>query len=177
MSPLALYLVTVLASISPQLKQERRESIANDVATVVLAEKRAFDEGDETGQQTALLLLALAYHETGGSWATWVDNGSCNDPTWRAQHADLMNRSGDCDGGKAWSMWQIHVPGDSVIAGRALIADRKRAIRTALGLARTSLQAKVGLCGYSGERYPSCTKAALRLSTAQRWIGRFPFIP
>lgn len=173
MNPLALYLVAVLATIVPRMHGDRRESIATDIATVVLEGQRAFDD-DATGQQTGLLATSLAHYETGRSWASWIDDGSCNEPAWRARHADLL-RAGDCDGGHAWGMWQVHVPGDSVTLGKALVADRKAGIRAALAIATASLQAHVGLCQYSGEHYPHCRLAELRLWTARKWVSLFPF--
>lgn len=178
MNPLAaltVYLASVLSVIAPTMREDRRTSIAADVATITLAEPRAFDD-DDSGQKTGLLLLALPHLETGRSWARWVDDGSCNDPKWRAAHA-LWMKDGDCDGGKAWSMWQVHVPGDSVEEGKKLVSDRKNAVRAALEIARRSLQSGKGLCGYSGETYPRCKLASMRLETARNWVTKFPFRP
>jgi hypothetical protein len=173
MNALAFYLAAVLTVISPALKSQRRDSIASDIAAVTLSSERVFDD-DANGQKTALLLLSLAYWETGKSWAAWIDDGRCNDPLWRATHAEWL-KGGDCDGGRAWSMWQDHVPHDSVIIGRSLITNRQAAIRVALSKARGSLQMGVGLCSYAGEHYPHCRKAELRLDTARKWETRFPY--
>jgi hypothetical protein len=173
MNPLSIYLLTVLSAIAPRVPASRLESIAADVAAVTLAEPRAFD-GDSSGQRTALLLLSIARWETGGSWAAWVDDGRCNDPAWRAAHAALM-KGGDCDGGAAYGLWQVHAPGDDPAVGRTYVADRRVGIRAALAVARASLESGRGLCGYSGEQPPHCPKAALRLETARRWVTEFPF--
>jgi hypothetical protein len=165
----------VLATIVPSMREARRTSIASDIATVVLSEDRAFDD-DDSGQKTGLLLVSIAHHETGRSWAQWIDDGSCNDPVWRERHA-LWIKGGDCDGSRAWSMWQVHVPGDSVEAGRALVVDRKAGIRAALTIARASLRSGVGLCHYSGETYPRCKLASMRLETARNWVKKFPWQP
>jgi hypothetical protein len=177
MNSLAIYIASVLATIVPHpMSETRRGSIADDIATVVLSEERAFDD-DASGQRTALLLVSIAHYETGRSWSVWVDNGKCNDEAWRKAHSLWMRRGGDCDGGKAWSMWQVHVPGDSVEAGRALVVDRKSAIRAALTIARASLKAGRGLCYYSGETFPHCRLADLRLETARHWTDMFPYVP
>jgi hypothetical protein len=182
MDPLAIYIATVLSTIAPhQMHETRRIAIATDIATVVLSEPRAFD-GDADGQQTALLLVSIAHYETGRSWASWVDDGRCNDEAWRTSHKLWMTEHAtgkvhDCDGGNAYSMWQIHVPGDSHEAGMALVRDRKAAIRAALAIARASIQAGVGLCHYSGEAFPHCRLANARLQTARSWVTRFPYNP
>lgn len=173
MNTLVSYLLIVLAAIAPRVPETRRASIARDIATVTLSEERAFT-GDESGQMTALLLVAIPHLETGRSWARWIDDGRCNDPAWREMHADWL-RGGGCDNAKAWGMWQVHAPGDDPVIGRAYIRDRKRGIRAALYIARESLRMGVGLCAYSGERPPKCPKADHRLNTALAWASRFPF--
>lgn len=170
---LAIYLSVVLAAVAPHLRRDRRESVAADIASVTVSEDRAFED-DATGQRTALLLASIAHHETGGSWARWVDDGSCNDHVWRERHAAWM-RGGDCDGSRAWGMWQVHAPGDDTRIGRAYVADRKAGIRAALAKARGSLNAGIGLCGYSGETYPRCPLGRMRLETARSWADRFPY--
>lgn len=170
---LTLYLASVLAVVSPKLNPQRAAVIARDVATVTLSEDRAF-ENDESGQKTGLLILSIAYWETGKSWAKWVDDGRCNDPEWRITHAAWMKGSPGCDDANAWSMWQVHVPNDSVVAGRRLVANRQLAISAALASVRASFQKGLGLCGYSGERPPKCPKAQRRLDTALEWTALFP---
>jgi hypothetical protein len=175
MDTLALYLSVVLTTIAPHLNRDRRESIAADIAAVTLSETRAFDD-DVSGQQTALLLVSLAHYETGRSWAAWVDDGRCNDEQWRAAHLRWLV-GGDCDGKRAWGMWQVHAPGDDPAIGRTYVVDRKTGIRAALAIARSSLQMGIGLCAYSGEKYPSCRLARMRLETARNWVSRFPYDP
>lgn len=171
MNALVAYLSLVLATVAPYVGSARRASIARDVATVSLAEARAFDD-DADGHQTGLLLLSIAQHET--HFVTWADDGSCNDPAWRADHPALLQNH-DCDGGHAWSMWQVHVPNDSPELGRALIRDRRAAIRAALTVARASLQGGHGLCGYVGEPFPKCPRAQVRLDSVTAWRAQFPF--
>jgi hypothetical protein len=168
---LAAYLSLVLATVAPHVGSARRGSIARDVAVVSLAEPRAFDD-DADGHKTALLLLSLADHES--HFATWVDDGSCNDPAWRAEHPALLAGK-DCDGGHAFTIFQLHVLGDSVELGRALIRDRRAAARAALAVARASLESGRGLCGYVGEAYPKCPRAQVRWDSAVAWQEQFPF--
>lgn len=173
---LAAYLTAVLAVVSPHLNSQRAASIARDVATVTVAQERAFDD-DASGQKTGLLLISLAYWETGKSWAKWVDDGRCNDPLWRVEHTTWMKNSSGCDNANAYSMWQVHVPNDSIEAGQKLVRNRQLAIAAALVNARASLKKGVGLCAYSGERGPDCPKAKRRLDTTLEWAARFPFDP
>lgn len=179
MTPLAIYLAGVLATIAPSMHADRRESIADDIATVALSEDRAFDD-DANGQKTALLLTSIAHYETGRSWASWIDNGKCNDEKWRTDHPQWI-KGGDCDGGHAYGMWQVHPPKDpntgveNDAIGRTYVADRKVGIRAALTIARESLKSHAGLCHYSGETFPKCRLASMRLETARNWVTKFPF--
>ena len=175
LAALALYLSTVLSVVSPRLNRARRDSITRDIATVTLSNDRAFED-DANGQKTALLLVSIAYYETGKSWASWVDDGRCNDPEWRSIHGFWLRRGG-CDSAGAWSMWQVHPPGDDPRIGRSYVTNRQNGIRAALFIARKSLQTGVGLCGYSGEMYPNCPKADHRLEKAKAWAIKFPFAP
>lgn len=170
---LALYLSTVLAVVSPSVNPLRRASITNDIATVALSEERAFDD-DANGQKTALLLTSIPYYETGNSWASWIDDGRCNDPEWRELNAHWL-KGGGCDHALAWGFWQIHAPGNDPVIGKTYVTNRRNGIRAALFIARASLRSGVGLCGYSGETYPNCPKANHRLEKAREWAIKFPF--
>lgn len=173
MNALVAYLLIVLTAIAPHVSAPRRSSIAHDIAVVTLHEERAF-EGDESGLQTALLVVSLAHFESGKSWAAWIDDGRCNDPAWRVIHADWL-KGGGCDNAKAWGLWQVHAPGDDPALGRRYVRDRKRGIRAALFIARASIKMGIGLCAYSGEKAPRCPLADRRLRTAREWAVRFPF--
>jgi hypothetical protein len=86
-------------------------------------------------------------------------------------------KGGDCDGGHAWGMWQVHAPNEDASIGRTYVSDRKAGIRAALTIARESLKAHIGLCHYSGEIWPRCRLASMRLETARNWVSKFPYHP
>jgi hypothetical protein len=192
----------------------RYGSIASDIVHMVRSEKPAFPS-DEDRSRTAVLVATVAFYE--GAFAAYVDKGQCNDWKWRhpktsgpdAMAADevaarkALLASGGCDGGWAYSLWQIH-PFDSswregivllddsrqwsfasyvhdgverkVIMGSDLIADRQLASQVALRMLRRSLgpTGSGNLCGYTGEG-SSCWKAALRQNFALDWSRRHPF--
>lgn len=173
LTALALYLSTVLSVVAPSINPARRASIATDIAAVSLSEERAFDD-DANGRKTALLLTAIADYETGHSWAPWIDDGRCNDPEWRERNAEWL-KGGGCDHALAWGLWQVHAPGNDPVIGKKYVTNRRRGISAALFIARASLRTGTGLCGYSGETYPNCTKADHRLNKAREWEAKFPF--
>jgi hypothetical protein len=56
---------------------------------------------------TGLVLMSLAFHE--GRFRQYVDKGWCNDPVWRKSAEGIrMMRAGPCDGGHAYTIFQIH---------------------------------------------------------------------
>jgi hypothetical protein len=174
----------------------RLRSIAEDIVTVAFdaSEPSVFARSDGR-VKTALLHAAIASKETG--FQKFVDDGSCNQTAYVA-HAD---RRGNCDGGYAFSLWQIHVSGGgyilledgtltskmyaspsvlashTLIGGSELVADRKTAIRVAQRIERDSLKYHGSLCAYSGE---SCMedkhpKAKARLDRAVDYYASHPF--
>lgn len=155
----------------------RLESVALDIATVAASSPPAFDDDDDAHSKTALLLTSIPRYETGNSWAEWIDDGRINFRWWRLTHLELLARSGDADGGRAWGMWQVHVPGDDYEAGLALVRDRKSGIRAALAIASRSLRAGNRLCGYSGEAFPKCPLGDHRLNDALAYADAHPFDP
>jgi hypothetical protein len=142
-------------------------SIAQDIADVSLEGEPLFKD-DASHARTALLLASVARYES--SFASWVDAGLCNDKAWRDSNPDI-HRGATCDGGHAFSLWQIHAGA----AGPALIGDRRAAIREAITRLRVSLDAGRGLCWYTGET-GDCPKAELRLRTALVWEKGHPFV-
>lgn len=174
LAALVLYISTVLSSVAPHIGETRRASISRDIAVATLSSERAFDD-DATGQKTALLLVAIAHYETGKSWATWIDDGRCNDPAWRLRNEQWL-KAGGCDNAKAWGMWQVHAPGDDPALGKRYVENRQAGIRAALFIVRESLKMGVGLCAYSGETFPKCRKADHRFDKAREWEVKFPFV-
>lgn len=194
----------------------RYASIASDIVTVVRSERPAFPS-DENRSRTAVLVATVAFYEA--AFMGYVDQGLCNDWKWRhptttgpgAVSVDEVKqrmgilKAGSCDGGWAFSMWQIH-PFDSswhegmvllddahewsfasyvhdgedrpIILGKDMIADRRVAARMALHMLRRSLgaQGAGNLCGYTGETQ-SCWKGALRQNFASDWSAKHPFVP
>lgn len=174
---LALYvLAAMLAWTRPHAQPKNAEdgawlsSIADDIASVSLQEPPLFSS-DASRARTALLLASVARYES--NFAPWVDTGLCNDRLWRrGDGGGLTRRWGDCDGGHAFSLWQIHAGA----LGQTMIGDRRVAIREAITRLRVSLDAGKGLCWYTGENASGeCPKAELRLRTAQVWAVGHPF--
>ena len=110
-----------------------------------------------------------------------------NDPTWRksSEGQKMMHITGDCDGGRAHSLWQIHPIVDHGsrlyefcnidVVGSG--ASRVGAAKCALAIARASMESTGTLCGYSGEPcfegdHP---KADLRLDFIRSAITKHPF--
>lgn len=194
----------------------RYASIASDIVTVVRSERPAFPS-DENRSRTAVLVAGVAFYEA--AFLGYVDDGLCNDWKWRhpmttgpgaltldevKQRMGIL-KAGSCDGGWAYSMWQIH-PFDfswregmvllddgrewsfasyvhdgqdrPIILGKDMIADRRVAARMALHMLRRALgPAGTGnLCGYTGETQ-SCWKGALRQNFAADWSAKHPFVP
>jgi len=145
--------------------------------------------GEEGRLKTALLLGAIASLE--GGFHEWVENGDCNQAGWLG---------GGCDGGHAYSIFQIHVYDymikdgvltqsryvdkeyreahqDEIIKGQTLIDDPYKAVLVAYYLALNSMTTYHSLCAYSGE---SCTgnhpKATQRLDRAQDYLRTHPFV-
>jgi hypothetical protein len=188
--------------------------IASDVVTVVRSEKPAFPS-DENRSRTAVLVAGVALFEA--AFQYYVDAGLCNQWKWRHPKAgedgmtadDVKDRynllaAGSCDGGWAYTMWQIHPyspdwnegivllddgrewsyaqyvrDGEEheVIKGKDMIGNRQTGARVALHMLRRSLGARGenGLCGYTGEG-GDCHKALLRENFAKSWSSKHPFV-
>jgi len=136
--------------------------------------------GDDGRLKTALELASVASFE--GGFNKWVDDGTCNTKPFQ-DRAKQQNRM-ECDGGSAWSIWQIHLynfvikdgtlvqarflvqsakqedrdwiaaHSSDVITGAQLVANRKLAAWIAYALMRGSFHNHRNLCEYTGE---SCT--------------------
>ncbi len=143
------------------------EDVAHDIASVV-------DLGND-----ATLLATLAYMECG--FAQFVDDWECNDPAWRASPEGQSIMGGkSCDGGAAYSIWQIHPIIDTTSPLYATcslwaISTRPGAAKCALAIARSSMEATSSLQNYTGEWGDDHPKADRRLDMANRAIARRPF--
>jgi hypothetical protein len=172
------YVLSIMQGWTPAVKIETvpLEDLAADIAAVAAADKPAWP-GDTTGRRTAVLLAGLAYFE-GARFAKYVDDGTCNEPGFRA-HNPLAHH-GTCDHGKAHSLWQIHEitllePREE--ADAVSLADRRFAAHIALRLARQSIAATGGLRNYTGEWDGPCPKADERLQFVEKALAAHPFTP
>lgn len=167
--------------------------IARDITDVVLSEPPLWP-GDTDRWRTAVLLTTMAFWE--GHFWVHVDDGSCNDGVWRKTKAGVtrMATTGDCDGGWAVSLWQIHpeggivltddggwkhlwdAPGSKAIGSKEMLADRRLAARVALHMLRKSLRMSGGLVGYTGEGSCPCPKAQARLAASESWWHKHPLM-
>lgn len=133
----------------------RVAEVAKEAASLALSEKPVW-AGDD-GTRTARLLMCVAFFESG--FRGYVDDGRCDDPEWRATATGRrMMRRGDCDGGHARSLWQLH----------DFHGTRHEAIREALRRIRTAVSYGLGMRAYTGERDPAAPKAQQRLACASR---------
>jgi hypothetical protein len=180
-------------------------------------------DSDVDKTRTAALLVSLAYNEGArfakyvddGSCNEWmhqawfhpkmVSTGVVSQFSGKMLTRAMANKAilpaeaqkmlafGDCDGGRARSLFQIHAddfsgglavlrpeagewmnaidfhgnPDDLLfkVHGEDLTQDRQKAVTTALHMARKSIRAGRGLCGYTGEQ-GGCPKGEIRLSMA-----------
>lgn len=152
----------------------------------------------------AVLLAAVGYWE-GARYAKNVDDGSCNDPVWRADpaNAPLIHITGNCDGGRAHSIFQIwprvgsvHDSPINASCDKDAVAVRYTAARCALQILRMSMMQSGDLTGYTGEQPPLSwkeqamrslgldtgegswkQKATVRLEFARKALKKHPFVP
>ena len=133
----------------------RIAEVAKEAATLAFTEKPVW--AGDNGTRTARLLMCVAFFESG--FRGYVDDGRCDDPAWRATPTGRrMMRRGDCDGGHARSLWQLH----------GFDGTRSEAIREALRRIRTAVSYGLGMRAYTGERDPAAPKAQQRLLCASR---------
>lgn len=189
-----------MAPVSPEHTLARYTSIAEDIADVVMDPTETAVLPGQTGDKgivgNGLLLAAIGSFE--GVYQEYVDDGSCNDATWRAAHAEIL-RMGGCDGGHAWTIWQIHTMGglvltgpyvtgymyvdgarqhpETIITGPKMIKDRKLGARTALHILRLSMHDHHSLCAYTGEACVGPIPLAVaRLQRPIRYMTQNPYI-
>lgn len=210
MDPRVTWLVTAMKTWSPDYLMPHKdvshyESVAQDVFDVVTdpAEPALPLAGaDPTKVKTMLQVLGVARMES-SFWPS-VDDGTCNGlHPEKTDDIDLLKKAGmNCDSKAAWSLWQIHTDfpyskglwltaegittmggTGPAITGPDLIKNRKLAVRVALHLMRMSIKAKIGLCGYSGEKYSEtapdhgCPLAEKRVAVARDYYKEHPYAP
>jgi hypothetical protein len=119
---------------------------------------------DNDGRHTGRLAMCVAFYES--RFRGYVDDGLCNDPAWRAspEGRRRMRLGGDCDGGRAHTVWQMHnFPAEHPHAGGWYLDAPGMAIERM----RYSIQNGMGLRGYTGETSPDAPKARQRLECAE----------
>lgn len=172
----------------------RFEAIARNIASVSAdPNEEAIFSGQAPRVRTALLLASIGSFE--GGWQRFVEEGNCNLAGFKA------DRRGDCDGGHAFTSWQIHIAGggflyvggrltnklyaasyakdhpDEIIDGHKLVSDQKLAIRVAKDLIIETKSHDCTLCGYSGEStFGDHPKADARLNRAKDYWAHHPFV-
>jgi hypothetical protein len=166
---------------TPAATADRIREMSRQVAEVVT---RADEPPVESMVRTGLTLMSLAFNET--RYRKYVDDGSCNDATWRHAHPQELALA-NCDGGIAFSDFQIHTQTglhlywgtvreygferdpratrEIVVHGLDMIEDRTKAIVSALHMLRSSPTAAMWTTG----------KKALRM--AGEYQERQPMVP
>lgn len=191
------------AANQPDQDVSNYESIAADIATGALArEEPPFWKDDTNRGKTALLVCSIGYWE--GHFWKFVDDGRCNSPKWlkSKEGLHLTGPKATCDGGHAYSIFQIHadrggialhyeqdddgdlmgtgygyhydVPEEPFVTGRDMVFDRKTAVRAVMHMLRPAVAANNNLCEYTGETRP-CKKGKERLEWMTKWWASHPF--
>ncbi len=126
MSALATYILVALMAWCPPHEHDftrvdvaetvaRYSQIADDIALV--AEESPLFAGDDGPLRTAVLLASVASFESGNL------------------RADIDSCEASGDGGKAWSLWQLHRPKERICGSR------RDAARAAVDMLRASMSA------------------------------------
>lgn len=183
------------AKIDSMAPATRHSEIARDIVWVVTEpnESPLWDD-DISKAKTSILLASIAFFES--RYRDYVSSGNCNDYEWRqSTEGRKLLSLGDCDGGLARSIFQLHmgigivlVDGggwkysssgkeEGVVTPQEVISDTKKAVRVALHMSRKSIRAGAGLCWYSGEGADGngCPKANIRLNFAKSYSAKNPF--
>ena len=185
---------------SKELPTADLNDIASDVAAAVLSEPETVElatgkscdmvrdsgrcfwpNGWSSDGDKAVLLASLAYYE-GSRFAEYVDASRCTDKEWRKVHAHAMRIGGECDGGYAHTLWQIHPFRPAPTATIYPVCDvsdvdtsRFGAARCALEIARKSISGRDNLTLYTGENDYDHPKADERLNFARETIRKHPY--
>jgi hypothetical protein len=145
--------------------------LAHTIAVVADRVDPVRPEKPQARLYTAMLLAGLAYKE-GARFALYVADGRCNDTAWRASpEGQRLLHWGGCDGGKACSLWQVHIEGRRDPEGRRVtpeeMLDLEFAATQAADIARKSFAGSKSLCWYAGEWGGACPKAREREEFAE----------
>lgn len=139
--------------------------LAHAVANVAERVEPIRPEKPQARLYSAMVLVGLAYKE-GARFAAYVADGRCNDPAWRASPEGItLLHWGGCDGGKAYSLWQVHIEGRRITPAQMM--DQEFAASVAADIARKSYAGSKGLCWYTGEWGGPCPKAREREAFAE----------
>lgn len=181
---LKAYVLEVMNGWAPSvsLPAVSYEDVAEDIALAAMYDSIEDHGGWNGPPGRAVLLAALAYWE-GARYAAYVDAGLCNSPAWRAssEGAKLIHVGGNCDGGRAHSLWQIHPIADTtsplyeLCNVEAVDGSRVAAARCAFTIAWRSLTATGSLVEYTGEWSFEHPKADVRLKFAEKALRVHPF--
>jgi len=125
---------------APEEAEVRYQEIAHQIAGEAVWRK-IVEQGKHTDialARHALNVLFLAGAESG--FSILVDNGTCNKRNLVGKDFTRVKRLGGCDGGHAYSMWQMHpdliTDAAQGIRGINLIEDRAKSISIAWDLHR-----------------------------------------
>lgn len=187
---------------TPEAYEARINSVASDIVEVVSLpeEEPLFDPSrtPEADYKSAIMVAALGFFES--RFMLYIR--SCNDYAWRkTAEGRRQLLSGDCDGGLAWTYWQVHpaeglvltpeggwsraynfpdgwraTHSGEIIGGAEMLSDTKVAVRVVVHMLRQSLKRSGGLTGYTGET-ESNFKAAARLNFARNYWTSHPWRP
>jgi len=120
--------------------RRRVRDVSYEIATL-FETATPFWNDDLAGRRSAFVALSVAFWET--RFRGYVDDGRCNDPVWRksAQAGKLM-KLGTCDGGNAYSIFQVHYK----------CSVRSECMQEAVNRMRYSIHYFGDLRGYTGEK-------------------------
>jgi hypothetical protein len=182
------------------------DGIAEDIVTVVLDDSEPPLWSDDLAKgKTATMVATIGLWE--GHYWRYVDDGRCNSKTWRDSHAGkhLTGPRATCDGGHAYSIFQIHPDRGGIVLttkeietpqGPKFIGDgytyhqlapdepyitgrdliQDRTKAVRVALHMIRPAIHNNLCSYTGES-GDCPKGKERIKWAMDWWKKHPFPP
>jgi hypothetical protein len=173
-SKLSAYVLTAMKkwATNAGAKPSHLDEIANTISEVVLENPRTWHNSN--GGREAILMASIAFYESG--FADYVDEMKCNDKKWRASSdGKSAMRNGDCDGGIAWGVWQVHMLSRKV---KREDITRKLIATHAYRIARGSIISGKGLLYYVGGEGPYRAKIAKqRTDLTDTYYAANPYKP